>query len=282
MENINNIAINYILDGPSISKEINFMLKKLCKKLSMLLVCSSILVFNAVPAFASSNSRTNLKATTTVTTSNTVLTDGSSCTQTISSGNIGIFTINVSDYDLRNLTIASNIPVRSYILPENSGLQNFIQFQSGDYRMFNMIQWHFMPGTTYDLLVIPQSTAQVTVSMSKTSGGGASWVNMGNFYSISEQNMLMGGQTEVYGIAFQTPGKYRITVKTVTNLTATFCDSLTPSQARPVVLSNNTYVFDNLTIYATGQVQNDYAIMLSSNDPVNSGGAYTVTIEKIS
>ncbi len=177
-----------------------------------------------------------------------------------------------------NLFVASSVPVKTIIMPDSTGLQNFISFTSGEYRMFNAIGWRFIPGAQYRVFVIPQSTAEVTVSMSKSSSV-LTWVTMGNS-EITEKNMLMGGLTDQYGIAFKSSGTYRITVSTVSKLTAVFSDAITPSQSKVVQLSNNSYVFDNLKINATGEVQNNYGIILTGNDPVN-GGAYTVKIERL-
>lgn len=215
------------------------------------------------------------------------LVDGTPSTQIISGGSVGIFPINESDAGLKNIMISSNVPVRSLIVPDNSALSSFIGFSSGDSRMFNSISWHFIPGIQYNLLVIPDSTASVTVNMSAGSPG-LTWLNIGSQagigYTLTEKNELFGGQTEQYGIAIQSPGTYRINVQSASNsCSATIVNALNQSQSVVKTIGNNGSAYATFTVpTATGQAENDYAVILTSNDSPNSGAPYTITITKVS
>lgn len=238
---------------------------------------------NAVSASA------NTKAATTATT--TTLTDGSSLALTASNGSPAIFNINTSDGDLRNITIFSDVPVKSYIRPQSTAYQSFINFYSGDYRMLNMMQWHFMPGLTYDLVVVPQSAGQVqvTAQMSKSTSG-ISWVNIGSNTllndSVVEKNILTGGQTEQFGIAIKAPGTYKINVQSASNsCTASIINSLNQKESIIRPIGNNSDVYTTITVPTapapTDTTQNNYVVALTSNDAVGTGAPYTVKITRI-
>lgn len=254
------------------------MFKKNIKTMSLTLLCSSLLLFNSAPVLASesasANVSDNIKVVSMANMSNKLV-DGGSCTQTIEGKELGVFSVTVSDSDLRNLTVDSDAAVKISILPDYPVYQNYASFNSGEYRMFNTIGWHFIPMIEYKIFVEPETTADVTISMSRATSA-LSWINVGNG-TINEKNLLQSGQVEQYGLTFKTSGTYRITVHAAGKLFATYGDGIDSSNSKAVPLDKETYVFDNLEIKSTGI----YMIVLANGDPQNSGSTYTVTIEKI-
>ncbi len=217
------------------------------------------------------------------------VTDDVPATTTILPGEgLAMFTINANDPDMRYISVASSVEIRTWLIPTNAIYQQFIEFDSVDPRIFSMIGWHFIPGIEYQLFVfpktIPTTPTSVTVSMSK-SGGGFNWVYNQNGQSFEEKNILTGGNTEVYGFAFQTAGRYRFTVTTgISKLYATFSDGRNPGQGevKPSdgVSFSSQYVFEK-TIAVTGSAQNDYALTLYSMDTPGSGAPYTIAVQRI-
>ncbi|MFT5871280.1 MAG: hypothetical protein ACI8WT_000198 [Clostridium sp.] len=266
------------------------MLKKFVKKISMVLLSSSLLICTSMPAFASINVTANGIATTTatsttpssinntaITASSTVLTDGSSSTQGLTGGSIGGFSVTVNDADMRDLQVTSTARVITRIVA-TSPFSNFVSFNSGDYRMNSQIGWHFLPGVQYTVLVQPETTAAVTVSMSKASA--FNWVVQGTTTS-EEGNILTGGQQEDYGIAFDKAGTYSITVSTANKLTASLNDTITPYQ-KVATLNNDSYEFNAVVVNSpSGTSQTKYTLSLLGTDTVGNGGAYTVTIVRL-
>lgn len=246
------------------------MLKNFGKKMLMGLMCSSILICTSMPAFASNNVSANGRAKTATfsaaTVSSDALIDGSSCTKTITGGGRGVFSVTVNDTDMRNLIVSSSAKVKTVITPASSGLGDLISYNSGTYRSINQIGWHFLVGIQYNIIVVAETTADVTVSMSKSNS--ISWINQGAT-TTKESNLIYGGQAENYAINLET-GTYRITVKATTKLTASY-------GSEAILLSGASHSF-----YTTSDAsKNPYILSLESTDAVNTGGAYTVTIEKL-
>lgn len=252
------------------------MLKKFSKTMLAFLLCLGLLTASLSPVFADTIEGINTNVESMAAASNYQLVDGGSCTQTIQGQNIGIFTLNVSDRDLRQIVVSSSAKVKTYILPADSGLGNFIRFDSGQYRLFNMIAWHFMPGIQYNVLVIPETTADVTVSMSKTTSS-FSWINVVN--ALNEQNILMSGESESYGMAIQGSGIYRMTISTVSKLDAYFANG--SSTTRYIVDSRTPCTIDFFVDKPTEDLQSKFVLSLYNTDSPNQGGAYTVTIQKL-
>jgi hypothetical protein len=254
------------------------MLKKLGKKTMVFVLCLSLLMVSSIGVFADEGGIVNTSTTATV--SNNQLVDGGSCTQNIVGGNRGIFFLTVSDRDLRHIVVSSSAKVKTVIQPADGGLANFIGVDSGKYRFFNMIDMHFIPGVQYLVLVEPETTADVTVSMSKTSSP-FTWVNFDNQYSLTEKNMLMSGETEFYGLAFQTAGLYKITISTASKLNMQFIDNDgDPQNFYGPVYSDAPRIFSFDVKAPTGDAQNTYGLYLNNTDAAGQGGAYTVTIER--
>lgn len=190
-------------------------------------------------------------------------------------------TIKVNDSNMRYLITSSGTPLKTILRPVNAVYQGFIGFDSVDDRPFNMIQTHFIPGLDYELLVLPETyPATVTVSMS-TSGSNASWVYSKINTSFTEKNILMGGQTETYGLAFQAPGTYLFTVTSPIQLQLNYIDAFNSNNNK---LGRTVYAGVPFSFYTdiqtTGYAQNNYGIYLSNNASPNTGGAYTITVQK--
>lgn len=216
------------------------------------------------------------------------VTDDNSVSTTIPAG-VGLarFTITGIDPDMRYISVASDAEISTMLVPTNAIFEPFVKFNSLDPRVFSMIAWHLMPGIEYELRVFPKTTpASVTVSMSKR-GSGLNWVYAKNIDGrpFEEKNILFGGTGEVYGFAFQTPGRYRFTVKTsISKLYATFGDSRNSSQTETKPAAgepfSSQYVFEK-TITVTGEVQNYYALHLISQDTPDSGAPYSIEVQRI-
>lgn len=214
------------------------------------------------------------------------VTDDNTVTTTVPAGEgLARFKISGIDPDLRYISVASNVEISTMLVPTNAIFERYVKFSSLDPRMFSMIAWHLMPGSEYELRVFPKTTpASVTVSMSK-SGGGLNWVNNKGGQPFEEKNILFGGTREVYGFAFQTPGRYRFTVKTsISKLHATFGNSRNSSQTetKPAAGApfSSQYVFEKI-ITVTGEVQSYYALHLISQDTPDSGAPYSIEVQRI-
>jgi len=282
-------------------------LKKVVKIITSMLVMSLLMVGTLVPAASAakpteskitldgveytlpdllkeagdSNSSQASAATTAIT-----LTDDQPLTLTLYQA-MPFAAIKVNDSNMRYLITSSGTPLKTVLRPVNAVYQGFIGFDSVDVRPFNMIQTHFIPGLDYELFVLPETyPATVTVSMS-TSGSNASWVYSKINTSFTEKNILMGGQTETFGMAFETPGTYKITVTTgIAKLTATFSDSrnILQNQVKPDLANGETYssvyTFQK-TITDTDYAQDYYGLTLYSQDSPSTGATYTVSVEKL-
>ncbi|MBU3218203.1 hypothetical protein LL033_14665 [Clostridium estertheticum] len=268
-----------IFRWPSNTEEKYSMLKKFAKKISMVLLSSSLLICTSMPAFASTQVRDSKAAV-----SGTVLTDGVSLTQNITAGTSKTFTLTVNDYELRNIVVngvsqaTGAVPVKTSIEPVTT-LKGYIAYDSGDFRAINQIGWHFIPGSTYNVTVTAQSTADVTVSMHKSSGSFNSVYDNSN--TISEKNMLLGGQIEQYGFAFKQAGRYLITLSTGGKLNATYVNNITPSESSSNINLANTEWSKYVTVTTADMAQNTCALVLQGTDPVGNGSTYNVTVTKV-
>ena len=277
-------------------------MKKIFKLITSVLLIGILMAGTVVPAFAAQPKESTieldgktytiselLKKYGNTTTKNTPdnatvsasnLADGKPVTQTLNG--IGIFPINVSDANMKYLSVSSGTPVRTILKPTNTSMQSSINFDSVDPRPMSMISWHFIPGLDYTLFVIPQSyPATVTVSLSTSGGTSASWVYDASTPSFIEKNILSGGQTETYGIAFQTPGTYLYTIKSVVQLQLNYIDSFDSNNNKlgRTIYPNVPFSFST-TIINTGYAQNDYGVYLYNPGSPNAGGAYSVTVTK--
>ncbi|HHY29001.1 MAG TPA: hypothetical protein GX523_20085 [Desulfitobacterium dehalogenans] len=210
-------------------------------------------------------------------------------------GGAAAFSITVSDYNVRDIYVfSSTTPVRTELKPVSSSYQLFSGFDSLAPRMGSMIGWHFLPGVEYELLVVPEtSPATVTISMSQGDSTSINWLYNQTGATFTEKNMLMGGQTEVYGLANQSQGYYDITVTSnIKNFGVSFSDNdgQSPYNGKAVIMNNNftdeywigdTYTFKNVKLYPTGTSQTTYGITLSNPNGPHAGATYTITVQKV-
>ncbi len=257
------------------------MLKKFSKTMLAFLLCLGLLTVSLSPVFADTIEGINENVETMAAASNYQLVDGGSCTQTIPAQSLGIFTVTVNDRDTRHIVVSGSAEVKTTIIPNSSsGLSNFISFDSGDYRYVNMIDWHFIPGVQYTVLVQPRTTADVTVSMSKTTSS-FTWVNCNSAFPITEKNILMSGENEFYGFAFKEKGLYKITISTASKLDMQFVDSdAQPEHFYGTVYSGSPRIISFDVEKDTQGAQNIYGLSLTNIDAPGQGGVYTITVER--
>ncbi|WP_434512580.1 hypothetical protein [Desulfitobacterium sp. AusDCA] len=77
------------------------------------------------------------------------ITDNNSVTVQINGARV--FSITVSDANVKFINIDSSTPVKTQLIPVNTGYQPFIRFDSADYRVGSRIAWHFIPGSIKNL-----------------------------------------------------------------------------------------------------------------------------------
>ncbi|MBZ9633204.1 hypothetical protein [Clostridium sp. FP1] len=292
------------------------MLKNFSKKMSMVLLCSS-LIFNSMPAFASTNASPKDSSKTTETKialdgikyrtpeltnkfstedksktlasktrESTTLVDGQTDYKSVGKGYTALYIITVPDESVRFFNITGSCPVKSSLIA--SGREQFISYDSGASRNSNIISTVLLPGMTYILKITPQEATTIAVSMS-VGGNNESWVNCGNDSNTynttwTEKNMLLGQNTDGYGIEFQKPGTYSISVtNSISSLSLTLVGTNYTNPIINLPIPPMVYTFPtNITVTAAEAGQLNYRLLLKSNGVAHNGSAYTVTITKVS
>ncbi len=257
------------------------MFRIISKKVSTILVCSALVLFNIAPTFANTTvaPAVNTANIASAASCNTLV-DGSSCTQSVQAGHEVIFFINTLDTDARSIIVNSSAPVKSRIVPANHAFDNYFLFKSGEFHSMNFFSRHFVPGIQYLLIVSTENNGQswvdVTASMSK--GNHASWVRMGH-NAIYEKNALYGGEAEHFGIAFEEKGTYRISVATSGYLLVKLNSDPSSYVTSPLL----TQVKDIEIDIPNGSNFGQYVLTLLNTNSSTPGNSYyyTVSIEKI-
>ncbi|MGC7869999.1 hypothetical protein ACPUYX_00555 [Desulfosporosinus sp. SYSU MS00001] len=205
---------------------------------------------------------------------------------TVMNSNVTVFSITVPDLNKRFISVDSDYPVRTELVTANSFYSNMIHFDSGAYRMNSRIARYLIPNTEYLLYVYSKQTsgAKITINMS-TSGLDSNWIYKDGTNSLVEKNELLSGQTEFYGLANQTAGRYLITVTTnIPNLRM-----IDESTTR--VINNSFSEFKSLNatwsdqpgtggIYGPSQTTYGIWFQNPSTNPAGQGGTYSITITK--
>jgi hypothetical protein len=286
------------------------MLKNLSKKITMVCMCATLITSSSLSVFASTDSKKTIKAssqlqqdklskdynitldginypleklkdtaksssssnTMLASTSISTLVDNQTISETISGGKI--YNINVSDFNQRRIMIGSTGPVK--VLLTAPSLSNLVSYDSGYFRIGCKVSTNFIPGMDYQLLVVPQN-GETSVNVNMTSTTDSSWVTHDS-YTIEEKNLLMGGQFQIFDVAFKNTGTYKITVSTNISKLVASVQTL-DGYNNSALLQASEYSFI-INARPTYNIQ-DYKIILSSLQEANSGGAYTVRIEKI-
>ncbi|MBU3129987.1 hypothetical protein LGL55_18770 [Clostridium tagluense] len=261
------------------------MLKKFSKKLLMGLVCSSLVIFTSVPAFASTKEATSVKALFTARSANgDTLVDEAPISVGVWSG-IASFNVNVPDSDKRHFKVTSSIPVRVEI----SSADGSTRYDSGEPMLNPTVARNFCPNKDYRVMIFTknEANANVTVGMSKR-GENISAINIADS-PVKETSELWGQATEMYYIGFQKPGTYRFTVLSevinnkgyglnLTGLNATL--SPTGGHSEFNMESGTTFTSDIVISTPTPSIY-QWNLMLYNNNNLGSHGPYTVTIEKL-
>lgn len=253
------------------------MLKNLSKKISMVLICTSLVVANAMPVFASTNASANILATK-ATVTGIPLVDGQTSYSVISG--VGQYSISVKDNGMRYFTIASASKVKATLTA--NGKESLINISTQTYRdNMTVISTNLIAGYSYVLKVDPETKgSNVTVSMSR--GSTPNYVYIGTGTTSQEKNLLLGQNTDEYDFGFQQGGTYSISVSS--NMSSCYLTLVGGGQNivnRPIppFTAAKPYPLGTVVVGAS-QITSCRLLLMNHGDTANNSSAYTVTITK--
>jgi hypothetical protein len=231
--------------------------------------------------------KNSLTATTTSNTSS--LNDGTPISGTFTG--VQTFNINVQDFDARQIMQLASVPVK--ITLTANGLSQVGTFDSGMEMTPSYIGWNFVPGLNYTLTVYPLAgigTYSLTLMMNKNSSY-RSWVYVPNIKDITgnnivEKKMIMGQDTDEYGLKFKEGGTYKVRIEASgyidVNVYGTESNGQNYSSFQRTTSSSIIEFTINPKAVQSNESFTHYIKLNDTNDKLGSGCSYTISIVKIS
>ncbi|MBF4693109.1 hypothetical protein [Fusibacter ferrireducens] len=244
------------------------MFKLIRKQLSLVLMCSIIVLFNMGPTFAAPEDYT--------------LVDDVQSRQVVQPGGEATFIFTVPDPDQRAIHVRStDSAVISKLEPiGNDYFQKYIGLNSGISNPSNLYGCHFIPYVQYMLTVTPVDASRpVTIMVDMNKGGPSTLVNVGS-QDVIEKNMTSGGQREFFSLGFESSGLYAISVSFSGDAYAVYTDSTDSNNSQSWNLSNSSHTF-MVNVNAASCYSNTYSLGIVNNNLPGQGSGYSVTIRKM-